>query len=48
MPQDSTPLRDRCIGLHEYYVELISAGFTPTEAMEFLIGITRPNRKGAR
>jgi hypothetical protein len=48
MPQDTTPLRDRCIGLHEYYTELIAAGFTPAEAMEYLIGTTAPDRKGAR
>jgi hypothetical protein len=30
--------------MHEHYVELIAAGFTPTEAMAYLIGITKGTR----
>jgi hypothetical protein len=30
--------------MHEHYVELIAAGFTPAEAMNYLIGITKGPR----
>lgn len=36
-----TPLQERCVGLHEYYVALLDAGFTRDEAMQYLIGSTR-------
>lgn len=36
-----TPLQEKCVGLHEYYVALIDAGFTAEEAMQYLIGSTR-------
>lgn len=38
-----TPLQAQCMSLHEYHSELIAAGFTPPEAMAYLIGITRRN-----
>lgn len=36
-----TPLQARCISLHEYHEALKAAGFTPAEAMTYLIGVTR-------
>lgn len=39
-----THLETKCAVLHETYVALIEAGFTPAEAMAYLIGTT----KGAR
>ena len=39
-----TALETKCAILHETYVALQEAGFTPAEAMAYLIGTT----KGAR
>lgn len=36
-----TPLQARCVSLHEYHEALKAAGFTPAEAMAYLIGVTR-------
>jgi hypothetical protein len=45
LPTDPiTPLQVRCVAMHEHYEALIAAGFTPREAMDYLIGITKGTR----
>lgn len=36
-----TPLQAQCISLHEHHNALVAAGFTPAQAMAYLIGVTR-------
>jgi hypothetical protein len=44
--EDISPLREGAINLHEWYIELINAGFKRSEAMELIAKVMSEHFRG--